>query len=259
MGSSSSHADAPSSNNPGNTAPPVVHNDAAAYNGTSLSALTYSPTGQPTEQNYVVFYQHSNGDVRKLIYNESHWHPSELVTKEARLGTGFASVYLGSAPSIYLYYIDKKNLLQELRGSHGSNTWVNGTLGLAHFKVSAAYPHLDGNYAGGCSTGGRGSVYFQTDNGPVQEAVWNQDTDSWNAGLTFTGTKRGSDFLTVLEPHVWRFYAITDQLQLQEYVCNDCCANSSASWQQGISFHLPFLELRDFFTNTSSPLCTLFD
>lgn len=228
----SNSADAPSSSNAGNTAPPAVRNDAAAYNGTSLSALTYSLTGQQSEQNYVVFYQHSNGAVRKLVFNESHWHPSEHVTNDARLGTGLASVTLG--PSIYLYYIDKNHLLQELRGSHGSTTWVNGTLGLAHFQASAEYPHLDGNYGGECPTGGRGSVYFQPDNGPVQEVVRNQDSDSWHAGSTFTSTKRGSDFMSVLEPRVWRFYAITDQLQLQEYVCNDCCGNSNASWQQGI-------------------------
>jgi Fungal fucose-specific lectin len=125
--------------------------DAAAFNGTSISAITYSPTNEPTDQNYVVFYQHSNGDIRKVIYNELQWHDSEFVTNDARSGSGLTAVWFSSDPIlIYLYYIDKNNVLQERRGQHASDTWVNGALGLKSLVAASNYSDVLAQYAGTC-------------------------------------------------------------------------------------------------------------
>ena len=119
-------------------------------------------------ENYLLFYQHSNGDIRKLVYNQSEWHSSEFVTNDARLGTGLSVVQFGPVPTlIYVYYIDKEGYLQELRGTHGSNDWTPGTLGEGRFKAVDTYSALSANYVGSCADRGEirgniGWVYYES-------------------------------------------------------------------------------------------------
>lgn len=117
-----------------------------------------------TSENYLLFYQHSNGDIRKLVFNQSEWHNSELVTSDARIGTGLSVVQFGAVPTqIYVYYIDKLGYLQELRSTHGSNEWMNGTLGTMHFKAVDTYSALSANYVGDCGERGNiGWVYYES-------------------------------------------------------------------------------------------------
>ena len=141
---------------------------ADALNGTALATVAYDAaekySADTTMENYLLFYQHSNGDIRKLVYNQSEWRSSELVTSDARLGTGLSVVQFGAVPtSIYLYYIDKASYLQELRGTHGSNEWTNGTLGTGHFKAVDTYSALSANYVGDCGNRGNiGWVYYES-------------------------------------------------------------------------------------------------
>lgn len=117
-----------------------------------------------TSENYLLFYQHSNGDIRRLTYNQSEWHPSEFVTSDARVGTGLSVIQFGAVPTqIYMYYIDRLGYLQELRGTHGSNEWINGTLGTRHFKTVDTYSALSANYLGDCGARGNiGWVYYES-------------------------------------------------------------------------------------------------
>ena len=232
-GSPSTSTNQPSSGAaPTSTAQPTPLPPAdSAYNGTSLATITYSPDGTPENQNYVLFYQRANGEVRKLVYNQTTWYPSTLVTKNARHGTGLSTVWLGNPIEIYLYYIDTDNYLQELRGFHASDEWSPGTLGQALFEAANPYSHLDASFVGGCNNSVNGWVNYEAAAGPVSQAVWNKKADSWTSGITFPAVKSGSDFFTVLEPGVWRLYALGDGFRLQESVCNDCCAYPNNTYE----------------------------
>lgn len=111
-------------------------NDAWAYNGTGIFALSFNPTTAVSGTNYVVFYQHSNGDLRQVAYNYSQWHDSEYITDDARPGSPITAYWSGDEFNYNLFYADKNNVLQERRGQHGSSTWVNGTLGQLSVIVS---------------------------------------------------------------------------------------------------------------------------
>ena len=171
-------------------------------------------------ENYLLFYQHSNGDIRKLVYNQSEWHSSDFVTNDARLGTGLSVVQFGPVPTlIYVYYIDKEGYLQELRGTHGSNDWTPGTLGEGRFKAVDTYSALSANYIGSCTDRGEiqgniGWVYYESvrfthwtprswatlqdltlpQEDGIQEALWEHDEDQWSKGNLFPDHAPGSDF-----------------------------------------------------------------
>ena len=134
---------------------------ADALNGTAMATVAYDAaekySADTTSMNYLLFYQHSSGDIRRLVFNQSEWHSSELITSDARVGTGLSVVQFGAVPtSIYMYYIDKLGYLQELRSTHGSSEWTNGTLGQGHFKATDTYSALSARYVGDC--GGRGNI-----------------------------------------------------------------------------------------------------
>ena len=217
---------------------------AFALNGTALASVSYDAANKynadTSQENYVLFYQHSSGDIRKIVWNQTTWYPSEFVTSNARMGTGLSAVSFGAPPAqIYLYYIDKTGILQELRGAHASDTWTNGTLGTAGFKATASYSSLSAKYQGRCGKrGNMGWVHYQTDAG-VQEALWDHDQDSWSNGTLFKDIQPGSDFVSTIEAstiRAWRMFGINKNLQLQEYVCNTPCADATNPWLQGKPF-----------------------
>lgn len=168
------------------------------------------------------------------------------MTQDAILGTGLSSVWLGSSPiSIHLYYIDKNGYLQELRGSDGSNEWVNGTLGQAGFQAAMPSPHshLDSIFIGTCKNSVSGWVNYEAQNGVLSQAIWNQDDDSWTSGTTFPDVRPGSDFVTELEDGPdgpWRLFTSTAKESIQEYVCTDCCQNPSSNTYEPGKFFSPY-------------------
>lgn len=213
-----------------------------ALNGTSFASLSYDPTakynGDTQQQNYVLFYQQANGDIRKITYNESAWKPSEYVTSDARVGTGLSAVWFGNPPiQIYIYYIDKAGILQELRGEHASGTWNNGTLGATNFKAVDSYSALSAQFQGRCAArGGQlGWVFYESAQG-VQEARWQYDNDTWVMGNRFQNIKSGSSFVSTIAGGpvtAWRLFGVRKDLAVQEYACDDCCGNSTHQWGPG--------------------------
>ena len=213
-----------------------------ALNGTSFASLSYDPTakynGDTQQQNYVLFYQQVNGNIRKIVYNESVWQPSEYVTGDAREGTGLSAVWFGNPPvQIYLYYIDKAGILQELRGEHASTTWNKGTLGAAKFKAVDSYSALSAQFQGRCDArGGQlGWVFYESAQG-VQEARWLYDNDTWVMGKRFRTVAPGSSFVSTIAGGpitAWRLFGIRKDLAVQEYPCEDCCGNSTHRWRVG--------------------------
>ena len=231
---SSSNPDSGGSNRP-------TGDPSSAFNGTALASISYDAfekySADTTGVNYVLFYQHSNGHICRLIYNQTRWYPSELISKNARLGTGLSAVWFGAPPiQIYIYYIDQDGYLQELRGSHASSTWTNGTLGAARFKAVDTYSTLSANYQGKCGARGNiGWVHFESKAG-IQEALWNHDADSWTQGANFTDLKTGTDIVTTIDKSeitAWRVFGVNKNNFLQEYVCKDCCDNASRTYTPG--------------------------
>ncbi len=215
---------------------------AYAQNGTAFASVAYDAAGKTnadtSQENYVLFYQHSSGDIRKIVWNQTTWYPSEFVTNSARIGTGLSAVSFGAPPTlIYLYCTDRDGILQELRGAHASNEWNNGTLGTAGFKVNS-YSALSAKYQGKCGKRGNiGWVLYQSDVG-IQEALWDHDQDSWSNQVLFKDIQPGSDLVSTIKSSAitaWRLFGIKKNLQLQEYVCNTPCTNASNPWVQGES------------------------
>lgn len=228
---------APAPSTRGGGGPTRASNPAFALNGTAIASLTYSAAsdGNPTQQNYVVFYQHSNGDIRKVVYNESAWHPSTFVASGASIGTGLSAFYIGTGPMIYLYYVDKTGYLQELRGQHASDVWTNGTLGAATIQVSSSSAALSSGYAGPCTDrGGLAWIFYESADG-VQEARWSGDDDTWvkKDNNLFPQLTTSTDLTLTVDGGAWRLYSITKDLEIQEYVCSQCCQNASNTWQPG--------------------------
>lgn len=242
MSASSSSSDPLSFNTSTNALNDKAPNDRApsdkALNGTAITSVAYTPDGHNSKQNYVIFYQHSNGDIRKSVYNESHWHPSELVTRKAKMGTGLTSMWLQQdLPKIHLYYIDKNHVLQELQAEHASTAWADGTLGLANIRAAESSSHLDSGYAGVCNGIGRGWVLYESPaDGAVHEVVWDEEADTWTEGQRFAGLKAGQGFASRIDAAagVWRLWGGSDKSELQEWTCADCCSNeTSVGWQRG--------------------------
>ncbi|KAG7001431.1 aristolochene synthase [Physcia stellaris] len=207
---------------------PAHTRSAAAYNGTSLAVVTYPHL---SEANYLLFYQHSNGDLRKVVYNGSGWHKSSYVTNNARSRTGLSTTWGGEKPNerIYLYYIDKDDVLQELRGYHGSDDWTKGTLGAIQLRTAAPYSAVAAEFAGDCATDNNAFIYYQTSNGTLQEVLWNKALDSWTLGHEHEGVNLGSDFVTDLGDNIWRLYAVTTSSMVVQYECINCCTTYDIS------------------------------
>ena len=57
-----------------------------------LASVTYDVAGKhnadTSQENYILFYQHFNDDVRKIVDNQTTWYPSAFVTNNVRIGTG---------------------------------------------------------------------------------------------------------------------------------------------------------------------------
>ncbi|MCJ1374536.1 hypothetical protein MMC20_005768 [Loxospora ochrophaea] len=209
-------------------------NNATAHNGTAISVVGYVPTSDATDsvpQNYIVFYQHSNGEIRKLAYNSSQWYDSELVVRDARLGTGLASTWLGQTQELYVYYIDKNDVLQEIRGKHASNSWTNGTLGQASIVASSGYSDVAADYIGVCGNSNMSYVIYHSGNGgEAQVALWTQTNDSWSRGASTFDVAPQKSFSALLQDDVWRFYGTVNSAnQLSEYACGDCCNSPDLS------------------------------
>lgn len=156
------------------------------------------------------------------------------------MNTGLSAIWFGNPPIlIYLYYIDKSGVLQELRGGHASTTWSNGTLGTAGFRATSTYSALSAQFQGRCGDRGQlGWVFYESDKG-VQEAHWYYDNDTWVYGNLFRNIQPGSSFTTTIAGSAipaWRFYGINKDLNVQEYACVECCKNSTAVWGTGTNF-----------------------
>lgn len=189
----------------------------------------------------MLFYQYSNGDIRKAVYNGS-WQKPTYVTNDARVGTGLATAWglpSESDVAMWLYYIDKDDKLQELRGSHGNDTWIRGTLGNSAFEAANTYSALSMEFLGECGTGINAFLCYQTADGTVRQVLWNSQVDTWVPGLNFTDVEPHSGFVTHDRNSAWRVFLMNRDSQVFQYDCFNCC--DSVQWKQGttVSFCPP--------------------
>lgn len=226
---------------PGSTGSPSPStvNNAWAMNGTSLFAFTFSTTKDTTGTNYILFYQHSNGDIRQAIHNNSQWNPSEFITHDAHPRTGLAAFWLGTF-EYTLFYVDKNNILQEIRGSQGSNTWLNGTLGQLSIQVADASDALSVVYVGSCFNVNTAWLIFSpansTEQNQAQIVYWNGNTDTWSLGDPMADVNPSAGFVAHENLDMWRYYYVSkSNSQLKELICPNCCSSSSPSWTNGMS------------------------
>jgi hypothetical protein len=202
-----------------------------------MASFTYSTMEDSSGRNYVVFFQHSSGELRKTVFNNSQWQSSEFITDDALPGTPIAAYWRGYDKEFlfHLFYLDKTSVLQELRGKHASNSWLNGTLGQISAMTSAS-SSLTVQFPGSCQ--GVGTAWLTYHTGLANEAHilnHNRDSDSWTLGDVVSDVKPGAGFSGHYDVGVWRFYYVSNQnSQLKERICPDCCMNSSsAGWRAG--------------------------
>ena len=210
-----------------------------ALSGTSFASATYPYS---TDYNYVVLYQHANGDIRKCVYNGTGWHKAMFVTDDARLGTGLTTAWTNapSGPLLRLYYIDKANKLQELRGTHASDTWTRGTLGNFNFQTATNHSALSMQFSGYCQTGRNAFLFYQTSDGAIRQVWWNSEEDKWSAGTNFTDMEPQSGFVTFLSNEtVWRVFMMSTRSRVVQYICIDCCER--VEWEQGRKSLVPII------------------
>ena len=163
------------------------------------------------------------------------------MVRDARLGTGLASTWLGQTQELYVYYIDKNDVLQEIRGKHASNSWTNGTLGQASIVASSGYSDVAADYIGVCGNSNMSYVIYHSGNGgEAQVALWTQTNDSWSRGASTFDVAPQKSFSALLQDDVWRFYGTVNSAnQLSEYACGDCCNSPDLSdYQPGRFFFL---------------------
>ncbi|KAF7717413.1 Fungal fucose-specific lectin family protein [Penicillium ucsense] len=231
-----SKAPGPSSTPTSNTTGPVNSNlnKDWTYNGTDIMALTYNTMGGDTDgQNYVVFYQNSNLDIRQVVYNNSHWLPSQFITNEARPGSPLSAYWGGNDIRLNLFYVDKNNVLQETRGRQGSSTWVNGTLGLLGVVVPDP-GDISVIFVGSCAINTSGWLLYTAGSGDqIGLLYWDASTDTWSHKDTISDVRPHAGFAAHADIGVWRYWYIQQSTsQLKEFVCPDCCSNkSSAGWR----------------------------
>ncbi|KAM5479489.1 hypothetical protein MaudMau93_007867 [Microsporum audouinii] len=230
------------SESPGSYSDPPYNlvDEAWAYNGTAISSLTYSPARDQDSAatNYIVFYQHSNGELRRSTWNNSQWHDSQFITNDARPRTPLSSYWRGEGDGISfnLFYVDKNKVLQEIRGSHSSNDWINGTLGELGIAVDPQSA-ISVQFVGKC----RGVdtawlVYHTGKDNEARVVYWNAQTDRWSAKETIGDVSATAGFSGEANDGHWRFYYVSKRTQqLNVMVCPDCCSNTSTKWEQNIN------------------------
>ncbi|KAK2875960.1 hypothetical protein FQN49_001481 [Arthroderma sp. PD_2] len=234
----STESDSPEYSDPPNK--PKTVDAAWAYNGTAISSLTYSPARDQdsTGTNYVVFYQHSNGELRRSTWNNSQWHDSKFVTNDAHSGTPLSSYWAGEGDDIRfnLFYVDKNKVLQELRGGHSSNDWINGTLGELGIVVDPQSA-VSVQFVGRCRDVDTAWLVYHT--GKENEArvvYWNAKTDRWSARETIGDVSATAGSSGEVNDGAWRYYYVSKQTQqLNVMICPDCCSNPSTEWEQNIN------------------------
>jgi hypothetical protein len=204
-----------------------------------MSALTFSTTDDSSGTNYLLFYQHSNGELRKAVYNNSKWQESEFVTKDAIPGTPLAAFWKGANFDLILFYFDQNKVIQELRGNYARGGWVNGTLGLLSISTDEL-SSMTVAFVGPCQGSGTAWLVYHTgSNNQSRVVYWNEVTDTWTLREGFSDVKPGAGFYSHSDIGVWRYYYVSAETsQLEESVCPDCCANTtSAGWVRGRFFY----------------------
>ncbi|KAF3484071.1 uncharacterized protein GIQ15_03395 [Arthroderma uncinatum] len=219
---------------------PKTVDDSWAYNGTAISSLTYSPVRDQDSvgTNYVVFYQHSNWEIRRSTWNNSQWHDSSFVTRDAHPGTPLSSYWEGEGDDIRLnlVYVDKNRVLQEIRGSHSGNDWINGTLGELSLVVDPQSA-ISVQYVGGCrDVNTAWLIYHAGKNNEARVLYWNARTDRWLAGETIEDVSATAGSSGQASDGTWRYYYVSKKTQqLNVVICPDCCSKPNTKWEQDIN------------------------
>ena len=168
-----------------------------------------------------------------MTYNGTGWHTPTSVAKDARPGTGLTAAWASGVPdeTLWIYYIDRSNRLQELRGTHSSDTWEQCSLGTFDFQTSANHTTLSMILVGDCDTSIHSWLCYQTSDGTVRQLWKNRDTDTWTPGINFTNVEPQSGFVIYMRKPVWQMYMMNTSSQVVQYECVECC--KSIEWKEG--------------------------
>ena len=125
------------------------------------------------------------------------------------MGTGLTTAWTDSAsgPLLWLCYIDKTNRLQELRGTHASDTWTRGTLGNRNFEAATNHSALSMQFVGDCASGSNAWLFYQSSDGAIRQVSWNSVEGSWSAGTNFTDMQPQAGFETFVRVQtIWQIW-----------------------------------------------------
>lgn len=164
------------------------------------------------------------------------------MTSDARPGTPISAFFIqnGTGPGpanivFHLFYVDKNNVTQELRFTHGGSTWTNGTLGQIDLPVTDP-GDLSAVYAGVCQNVPTAWLVYSIGAGAQTSIVqWNGATDTWTRDGPMSAVQPGTGFAAQadLSSGTWRYYSVSPSTsQLEELVCPGCCSNAG-NWRPG--------------------------
>ncbi|KAL8729859.1 MAG: hypothetical protein Q9181_004855 [Wetmoreana brouardii] len=194
--------------------PPTLptQNVSGVTDGTNIAIMPYSDSEMT---NVSLFYQDSQSRLRRLKKIGSSpftsGSNSPIVALDARERTPmwFANYTF----SIYLFYIDSNNVLQQQTSEDGMATWHKGYLGNSHFVASTSATALSINRAStrsGASNArmlGSPRIFYGASDNLVHELIYLSGGGGWvSTNFTFANTNGNAGHTAAWFEEHWSLY-----------------------------------------------------
>ena len=204
-----------------------------AFNGTAISIIDR----RELDDAYHLFYQHHDGRLKHLVSSNprtENWTESQdshTLASNARNRTSLTTVVDGH--SLYLFYVDQNNHIQQVVYSNGSNTWQPGFKNPADNETSNTllvalraeqHPAEDLVF----------TLYYGSNDGLVHEILWGS---TYSREIKAFEKSSGCNGVVTEKASLIRRYVFTvdsELLQIQFWT-NTTYPDSDDLWTQGKS------------------------
>ena len=211
-----------------------------AFNGTAISIIDR----RELDDEYHLFYQHHDGRLKHLVSSNprtENWtesRDSHTLTSNARDRTPLATVV--DSHSLYLFYVDKNNHIQQVVYSNGSHEWQPGFRNPADSETSNTLLVASDTLLVALKAERHPAddlvftLYYGSDDGLVHEILWgstySRETNAFanSSGCNGVVTEQGS----LIRRYI--FTVDSELLQIQSWT-NDSYPDSDDLWYPGKS------------------------
>ncbi|KAI9802081.1 MAG: hypothetical protein M1833_002002 [Piccolia ochrophora] len=236
-------------------APPLATGEPGPHDptpGGSMAAFAYSYPDNDEQQSVYMFYQEVNATVVEVDYASPvpGWTQGKPIFTDAKNFTGLAAFnYLnGTDQCGYIVYISTDNALQAKALTPAQTFWdyqfsmSKGNFLVDSFGATAedsGSSKLTAVYSRNFAAGPGARLFYHTGSqdqskpGWVQELIWDQTKDTWNAGQAFEDPVRNSNFAAVIDGDMLRFFYSIGGGTVQESVLD--IRDPDANYTKGIT------------------------